>query len=308
MSKKKIVGLVVLAFIVLSVVIAVLIPATDSGGFEGSDSVLLVSLSGSIQESGSSGLFGGGIGPGFVRKRLEQAEDSSSVKAVVVRLETGGGTVAASQEIAGLFEEFSKPIVISMGDVAASGGYYIASQSDRIVAQPGTLTGSIGVIWSLLDYEGLLEKIGVELEVVSTGKYKDMLLPGRLTPESRQIIQDITDEAYAQFVAAVAEGRGLPRVKVEELATGQVYTGAQALELGLVDVLGGLDQAIQEAEKLAGIEEARIVEYEPSFFDLFFSGSGFSGMKSMLSSYLLGEDLALLEQFLTGIAGPRYGG
>ena len=135
-----------------------------------------------------------------------------------------------------------------------------------------------------------------------------MLLPGRLTPERRRIIQEITDQAYAQFVDAVAEGRGLPRDDVEALATGQPYTGQQALELGLVDVLGGIDAAIDEAEALAGIEDARVVEYEPSLFDLLFSGSGVSQARSMLSAMLLGEEVALLQRFLAGASGPRYGG
>ena len=308
MSKKKIVALIAVVLVVLSVAVALFGPATagDSGG---DDAIFVVRLSGPIQEGGSGGLFmGGGISPDFVRKRLEQAEESATVKAVVVRLDTGGGTVAASQEIAGIIDKFPKPIVVSMGDVAASGGYYIASQSDRIVAQPGTLTGSIGVIWNLVNFDGLLEKVGVKIEVVSSGKYKDMFVPGRLTSEKRQIIQDITDEAYAQFVEAVAKGRDLPRAEVGELATGQVYTGAQALELGLVDDLGGLEEAIEAAEMLAGIEDARIIEYEPSFFDLLFSGPGFSEVSSMLPGLLFGDDVALLRQLLTGISGPRYGG
>ena len=305
---KKIVALIALAVIVLSVVATALIPAADPGGFGGGDVVYVLRLSGTIQESGSSFPLGSGISPAFVRKRLGAAEQTGSVKAVVVRLDTGGGTVAASQEIAALFDSFPKPIVVSMGDAAASGGYYIASQTDRIVAQPGTLTGSIGVIWNLIDFEGLLDKVGVKLEVVSSGKHKEMFIPGRLTPERRQIIQDITDQAYAQFVEAVAEGRGLPRAKVEELATGQVYSGEQALALGLIDRLGGLDAAIEEAEVLAGIEEARVVEYEPSLFDLLFSGPGVNQMRSMLSTLALGEDAMLLHRFLTGVSGPRYGG
>jgi ClpP class serine protease len=160
----------------------------------------------------------------------------------------------------------------------------------------------------IIDIEGLLEKVGVTVDAVTTGKHKDMLLPGRLTPERRQIIQDITDEAYGQFVTAVAEGRKLPESTVRELATGQVYTGEQALALGLVDAVGGLQDAIDEAEKLAGITDARIIEHTPSFFEQLFAGPGFGNIGAVLQGFVLGEDVTLLREFLSGVSGPRYGG
>jgi protease-4 len=127
-----------------------------------------------------------------------------------------------------------------MGDTTASGGYYIASLADRIIAQPGKLTGCIGVIWTTFDYAGLLDKVGIELDTVTAGKHKDMFLPGRMAPERREIVQDLVDDSYGQFIEAVVDGRGLSHTTVRALATGQVYTGAQALELRLVDELGGL--------------------------------------------------------------------
>ena len=310
MSKKKLIAIASLAIIAVAALVGIASPpATGAGiGLGARDSVFVIRLSGSIEEGGSPSLLGGGgIHPRFIRKRLRQARESSSIKAVVLWMNTGGGTVAASQEIAAIVKEFDKPVVVSMGDVTASGGYYIASQADVIVAHPTSLTGSIGVIWMIPDIEGLLEKIGVTLDAVTTGKHKDMFLPGRLTPERREIIQEIADQAYGQFVGAVAEARGLPEPQVTELATGQLYTGEQALALGLVDVLGGLEEAIDQAEKLAGIEDARVVEFTPSFFEQLAAGPGLGEIRGMLTSFLIGEDIALLREYLNGATVPRYG-
>ena len=204
------------------------------------------------------------------------------MKALVLRLDTGGGTVAASQEIAGMVQDFPKPVVVPMGDLTASGGYYIASQADVIVAQPGTLTGSISVIWSTFNFEGLMEKIGVEMTAITAGRHKDMFLPRALTSEERQIVQDMVDNSYDQFVGAVASGRDMPEPAVRELATGRLFTGKQALELGLVDVLGGLDVAITEAESQAGIADAEVIELTPTLFEQLFGGPGLGGIISLV--------------------------
>jgi len=192
--------------------------------------------------------------------------------------------------------------VISMGDVAASGGYYISVYADRIVASPGTLTGSIGVISQFIYIEGLLEKLGLELETIKAGEHKDMGIRP-LTEEERQIMQDITDDLYEQFVAAVAEGRGLPVAEVRQLATGQLYTGGQALNLGLVDELGGLDTAIELASSLAGITTPEIEEYRPSasFLEKLLGGL------SLPSSLPFSGDELLFLRMLEGWQGmPRY--
>jgi protease-4 len=148
-----------------------------------------------------------------------------------------------------------KPVVASMGAIAASGGYYLAVAADRIVANPGTLTGSIGVLMQLADAEGLLRKVGVRLEVVKAGRHKDIGNPGRaLAPEERAILQALLDDMYDQFVSAVARGRDLPRATVLEVADGRVYSGRRAKELRLVDELGGLEDAVRTAGRLAGIE------------------------------------------------------
>src|SRR5690606_15725083 len=140
-------------------------------------------------------------------------------------------------------------------------GYYISAAADAIVANPGTITGSIGVISAVTNLEGLYEKLGIEVEIIKTGEHKDMLQRA-LTDEERQLLQDLSDEAWRQFVEAVAEGRGLDVAHVEQRATGEVFTGSQALELGLVDRLGALDAAVQLAGELAGLDGPVPVEIE----------------------------------------------
>jgi protease-4 len=186
-----------------------------------------------------------------------------------------------------------------MGDMAASGGYYISAYADKIVANPATLTGSIGVISELIYIEGLLEKLGLEMEIIKAGEHKDMGIRP-LTDEERQIMQAITDDLYEQFVSAVAEGRNLPTDTVRELATGQLYTGGQALELGLVDELGDQDRAIGLAAELAGVTAPTVEEYGVS-------GFWWSGLLQQISLWPLGEDeLAFLKMLEGWQAVPRY--
>lgn len=313
MSRKKIVALVVLGVLILSVIgLLVVTPSASLGpAFEGGgDAIALIRLSGAIQEGAGGGLLGGpAITPAVVRERLDQALNDPRVAAVIIRIDSPGGSVAASQEIASMVADFPLPIVISMADLAASGGYYVSAPADRIVAHPGTLTGSIGVIWTAYDIEGLLEKLGIELEVIAEGEHKDMFVTGDLSPEERRIVEEITGIMYGQFISEVAQGRGLPEDQVRELATGQLYTGSQAQELGLVDRLGGLEAAIEEAEGLAGIEDAFIVEYTPGFFELFLSGPGLAGRLFGPSGEIpVVNELSLLRQLLETHAVPRYGG
>ena len=294
----------IIAFILL---ISLILTVSFSGYTVGTGKVAVIRLSGVIASSGQQSILTtGGISPQLVRDYLREAEGDSSVKAVVLRVDSPGGSAAASQEIAKEVRRFrqdtGKPVVISMGDVAASGGYYISAYADRIVANPATLTGSIGVISHFIYIEGLLEKLGLELETVKTGKHKDMGI-GPLTEEQRQIIQDISDELYEQFVAAVAEGRNLPVAEVRKLATGQLYTGGQALSLGLVDELGGLDTAIELAANLAGISIPEIEEYTPptSLFERLLGGLS---APSLLP--LSGDELLFL-RMLEGWHGmPKY--
>lgn len=179
-----------------------------------------------------------------------------SVKAIILRVDSPGGAVAPSQEI---YEEVrkavtKKKIVVSMGSVAASGGYYIASPASRIVANPGTLTGSIGVIMEIPNLEGLMNKIGIKTEVIKSGRHKDIASIFRgVKEEERQILQNVLDNVHEQFIIAVADGRKMLRDDVKKIADGRVFTGEQALKAGLVDELGNLDDAVKAAAKLSGI-------------------------------------------------------
>lgn len=189
-------------------------------------------------------------------EQLGKFTKDESVKAVVFRIESPGGGVSPSQE---LYREIQraaekKPVVASMGSVAASGGYYIASGVKKIYANPGTITGSIGVIAQFTNLEELFKKIGFRMEVVKSGAYKDVGNPGRtMTAEEKEYLQKLLDNVHQQFVRDVASGRRMPEEKVRQLADGRIFTGEQAKELGLVDELGGLNDAIDAAAKMAGI-------------------------------------------------------
>ncbi|HWH77827.1 MAG TPA: signal peptide peptidase SppA, partial [Candidatus Binatus sp.] len=183
---------------------------------------------------------------------LRRFREMPWVKAIVVRVDSPGGAVAPTQEI---FEEIQrvkkrKPVIASMGSVAASGGYYIASACDVIIANPGTLTGSIGVIMQLTNVEELMKKIGVKGYNVKSGANKDIGSPFQpLSAEGREILQSLIDNVHSQFVAAVAKGRGLDEARVRKLADGRIYSGAQAKDLGLVDQFGTLEDAIEVAAR-----------------------------------------------------------
>lgn len=192
-----------------------------------------------------------------------------SIKAIVLRIDSPGGAVAPSQEI---YEEIrkavtKKKVVVSMGSVAASGGYYIAAPATRIVANPGTLTGSIGVIMEIPNVEGLMNKIGVKTEVIKSGRHKDIASVFRgIKKEEREILQGVLDNVHEQFIKAVAEGRKMLIEDVKRIADGRVFTGEQALKAGLVDEIGNLEDAIKSAAKLAGIKgEPAVVSKEERF-------------------------------------------
>ena len=197
---------------------------------------------------------------------LKRFSESPSIKAIVLRIDTPGGGVVPSQEIYDAVKRVrnksNKAVIASMGSVAASGGYYIAAATDRIVANPGTLTGSIGVIMETANVEGLLQKIGVEGVVIKSGKFKDVGSPLRkMSSEERGFLQGVMDDVHRQFIEAVAEGRSLELRTAQALADGRIFTGRQAKEGKLVDELGDLDDAIQLAADVVGIQgEPKIVE------------------------------------------------
>jgi protease-4 len=198
---------------------------------------------------------------------LKDVGDRASIRAVVVRINSPGGAVAPSQEMYASIRHLAekKPVVASLGSVAASGGYYVASAADVIVASPGTLTGSIGVILELANVSSLLDKLGVQATVVKAGQHKDIGSPFRsLTPEEQTLLQTMVDQVHTQFIDAVAAGRKMDTGRARSLADGRIFSGQQAKDLGLVDELGGLEDAVRIAASRAGIQgEPRIERISP---------------------------------------------
>ncbi|MCX7793391.1 MAG: signal peptide peptidase SppA [Thermodesulfovibrionales bacterium] len=202
-------------------------------------------------------------------EELKNYRENKSIRAIVLRVDSPGGAVAPSQEI---YEEVKKtakekPVVVSMGAVAASGGYYISAAASRIIANPGTLTGSIGVIMEIPNIKGLMDKIGIKTEVIKSGRYKDLASVFKdMEPDQRKILQSVLDEVHEQFIKAVSEGRNIPVEEVRKIADGRVFTGSQALSLGLVDELGNIEDAIKKAAELSGIKgRPEIVTKEEGF-------------------------------------------
>lgn len=225
----------------------------------GKERIALVRIEGPILDSRST------------VEELELYGHDPLVKAIVLRIDSPGGGVAASQEIYNAVKrvrtEKQKTVVASMGTVAASGGYYIAVASDRILANPGTLTGSIGVIMQLANFEELMAKIGVKNFVIKSGRYKDVGSPfHRMDEEERNLLQSVMDDAHRQFIEAVADGRALDVADVEALADGRVLTGQQAKDVLLVDDLGDLKDAVKVAARMTGIKGSpAVIETTPEF-------------------------------------------
>jgi protease-4 len=189
--------------------------------------------------------------------QIDEFSSDDGVRAVVLRIDSPGGGVAASQEIYQAVHQLrkKKTVVTSMGSVAASGGYLIATASERIVANPGTITGSISAVMHFADIQELMKKVGVRSSVVKSGKFKDIGSPVRdMTAEERQLIQGIVDDIYDQFVRTISENRKIPLDNIIKIADGRIFSGRQALQLKLLDELGGLQDAVLIAGRLSGIE------------------------------------------------------
>ncbi len=224
---------------------------------------------------------------------LHNFQNDRSIRAVVLRIDSPGGGVGPSQEI---YEEVRKlteikPVVVSMGSVAASGGYYMAAPAQKIVANPGTITGSIGVIMEIANIQDLLEKIGFRSQVIKSGDHKDIgSIVRPLSDEDRRILQGIIDDVHMQFIEAVAEGRGMSPEEVALIADGRIFTGRQALEAGLVDELGNLQDSIKAAAELAGVVGEVEIVYPPR-------------RRTGLLSHLIGDVAYQLHQSLQERAG-----
>ncbi len=240
-------------------VVAVLLVRDD--GLALGDGIALVRIDGVIQ-----GGNGSDATPEYILDQLDQALADDSVKAILLRMDSPGGTVAASQEIALAVSRAAdeKPVVVSVGDICASGGYMVAAQADEIIASPGSSVGSIGVIMEVANVEELLEKVGISFTTLTSGEYKDAGSPFRnLTEAETVMLNEQLSIIYDQFINDVATGRGMPESEVRALATGWVWLGSEALDLGLVDSLGNYDDAVWRAAELGGIEgDPVIVSYE----------------------------------------------
>ncbi len=213
------------------------------------------------------------LGSEDIVDEIKEYVKDRSIKAIILRIDSPGGAVAPSQEI---YEEVkkaaaAKKVVVSMGSIAASGGYYIAAPADTIIANPGTLTGSIGVIMEIPNIEGLMSKVGVRTEVIKSGRHKDIASAFRkMEKEERELLQGVMDNVHEQFIRAVAEGRKLKIDDVRPIADGRIFSGEQARAQKLVDELGTLEDAVKKAAALAGIQgEPDVIEKKDtlSFFD-----------------------------------------
>jgi protease IV len=246
---------------------------------DGPNKIAVVPIEGTIASADDS--LGGTqptVTPEGLSDALRQAGGDPSVAAVVLEINSPGGGVTASDEMHQSILDFEKntgkPVVVSMGDVTASGGYYISTAADRIVANETTLTGSLGVIFEFTNFAEAADKYGIKQVVIKSGKYKDIGSSFReMTPEERGIYQSIVDESYSQFVDVISEGRGIPKDRVRQIADGRVYSGVQAKELGLVDSFGDLGEASATAGKLAHTDDTTVVRYvqEPSLSDTLLS-------------------------------------
>lgn len=249
MKRKRIlIGLVVIVGLLIFFFSAFFFIGRFVGGtldrFSFGDKIAIVEIKGVITQSAQ------------VIEEIHHYEEDAGVKAIILRIDSPGGGVGPSQEIHRevLKVRAKKKVVTSMGSVAASGGYYIACASDLIVANPGTITGSIGVLMQFSNFEELLKKIGVKGVVLKSGEHKDIGSPFReMTPNEKKIMQEVIDNVHQQFVQAVAEGRKLNRSKVMEIADGRILTGEQAKHLGLVDQMGNLQDTIDIVAKMVGI-------------------------------------------------------
>jgi protease IV len=260
-----------------------------------------------------SGGAGRGDLVGTVEKALKQAEEDKRVKAVVLKVNSPGGEVLASDDIYNLIAQFqrntTKPVVASMGSLAASGGYYVSAPCQWIVANELTITGSIGVIMHGYNFRGLMDKVGVRPEVFKSGKFKDMLSPDKreedITAEERELVQSMVNETFDKFKSIISEGRGNAAKKNgtsadagkaladnwQQYADGRILSGKEALRLGFVDELGNLDTAVARARKLAKIADANVIEYQPVFdlSDIF----GFLGQSSKSEARTLKIDMGI---------------
>ena len=261
---------------------------------KGAAKILLIDISGTITDEKKTGLLGLSDGPRLtsrIRDELMRAEEDDAVKAVILRINSPGGLVTPSDiihhEILAFKERTKKPVVAHLMGVAASGGYYIAASADTVAAQPTTVTGSVGVIIFMLNASGLMEKIGIYNETLKTGGVKDAGSPFRtMTDEDRRVLQAVINSMFERFVEVVRKGRpSMSDAAIDEISSGSVYVADRALELGLIDSIGYLDDTVEGLKKDLGLDEARVVTYGPvgSYRENLYSRSPAAGGVKSLS-------------------------
>jgi len=233
-------------------------------------------------------------------REIKAYRDNAAIRAVVIRINSPGGAVAPTQELYGAIRrlrEAGKPVVASLGSVAASGGYYVAVAADQIYANPGTLTGSIGVVMQMANLNALMKKVGVEYVVVKAGQFKDLGNFARpMTVEERRVLQALLDDVHGQFIGAVADGRKLERGEVQRFADGRVFSGSQAKALHMIDALGGLEDAIDGAATLAGLPKPPKVigpRRRFSVVDLLRNQLGLAGFETLIDAEPLERQAAI---------------
>ncbi|WP_138416630.1 signal peptide peptidase SppA [Aquibacillus sediminis] len=271
----------------------------------GTNKIAVLHLNGVIQDTTASTMFNTSS---YNHKRfldmLEQAAEDRSVNGIILRVNTPGGGVVESAEIhdkiTEIQEEYDKPIYASMGNTAASGGYYVSAPTDKIVAHNATLTGSIGVIMESFNFAEFAEEHGIDFNTIKSGEYKDIMSMSReMTDDERAILQAMIDDMYADFVQVIVDGRDMSEERVRELGDGRVYTGSQAKEVGLVDELGSLQDTIDIMKEDQELDNARVVEYEQGFgMNQFLAGS-------MQSVFGMNNDVFDIKELVRESNAPR---
>jgi protease IV len=283
-------------------------PFTEEVIDEGNElkKIVVLDVNGVIQDTGESGSFlqSSGYNHQDFMKKLNYIKEDDSVKGVIIKVNTPGGGVVESAEIhdklAEIQEKSKKPVYISMGSMAASGGYYIATAAKKIYASPETMTGSLGVIMEGINYEGLADKYGVDFVTIKSGKHKDIMSPTRkMTEEERQILQSMINNSYEGFVKVISEGRNLSVDQVKKIADGRVYDGRQAKELNLIDGFGYLDDVVKQMKTHEKLKGAQVVRYSDSL--------GLGSLFTMQAKKLMGEnvEMAGLMKLLSTPNSPR---
>ncbi|MEJ8777465.1 signal peptide peptidase SppA [Pseudogracilibacillus sp. ICA-222130] len=246
----------------------------EDGDWE--ERIAVLQLNGAIMEDVVSPYFGQGYSHHRMLKTIELAAEDDSIKAVLLQINSPGGAVGPTAEIheslLALQEEYDKPFYVTMGETAASGGYYAAAPADKIYATSSTITGSIGVIMESMNYAGLAEKYGITFNTIKSGKHKDIMSPSReMTKEEKDILQSMIDEMYDEFVQVIVDGRQMTEEKVREIGDGRVYTGNQAKKVGLVDEIGTFNDALQDLRETYELENAQVIQYsqEANMFSYF---------------------------------------